>query len=251
MADELVDALEKMKVGLGLDVERRGPEGRRVQPCPCLGRDDRTIVEMADRRGPPRCPQRLPLRAFPFWQIDARVARDRRWRHAVALDAESGTVLPGPCLHRRQEALVDEFGQRLAPVVAERRAGRPRIEDEGGQERAQVVAPPHPERVEEVARPVGLECFEAVAEHRVRRGRLESLQQAIADSVQVVVERRAIVVVEDESFGADGGTLHHHAGAAADEEQRLPFLAGAIGQSEHAVGDIGDFPQAVGRCGCG
>ena len=97
VADELVDALQEVQVGFGLHVERRGPEDRRVQPGPGLRRDDRPVVEMADRRRPARGAQRLPLRAFAFGQIDAGVARDGRGRNAVALDR--GTACRGARAH--------------------------------------------------------------------------------------------------------------------------------------------------------
>ena len=172
VADELVDALEEVQVGLRLHVERRRPERRRVQPGPRLRRDDRPIVEVADRGRPPRRAQRLPLRPFALRQIDAGVARDGRRRNAVALDPELRAVAraPSSCMGARNRSFTSSVSVwpqswRIAAVAG------PGIEHERGQERAQVVAAARLEGLEEVVGPVGLVHLEAVAEHRVRGGR--------------------------------------------------------------------------------
>ncbi len=267
MADQLVDALEEVQVGLRLHVERRGPERRRVEPRPRFRRDDGPVVQVPDGGGPPRRAQRLPLRAFAFGQIDAGVARDGGGRDAVALDAEPRAALRRPGLHGREEPLVEQVRQRASPVVADRGGGRPGVEHERGQQRPQVVPAARLERLEEVAGPVGLVHFEAVAEHGVGRRRVEGRQQAVADRRQIVVDGRAIVVIEDEPFGADRRALHHHAGAAADEEQDLARVrrtrpAGGparrrcrrppavLPSSSRAPTGPGTPPAAVRRRGC-
>ena len=70
MAHELIDALQEVEVGLGLHIERRGAEDRRMQPGPCFRRGDGAAVEMVGGRGPAgtwrsgatACP-RLPARS--------------------------------------------------------------------------------------------------------------------------------------------------------------------------------------------
>ena len=150
-----------------------------------------------------------------------------------------------PVLHRREEAVVHEFRERLSPVVADGRRRRPRIEDQGGEERPQVVAPARLERLEEVAGPVGLVDFEAVAEDRVRGRRVEGGEQAVADGAQVMIDRRTIVVIEDEALGPDGRPFHHHPAAAGDEEQHVACARRAVGQGEHAVADARDLAKAL------
>ena len=119
VADQLVDAFEKMQVRLGLHVERRGAEHRRMQPRPRFRRSHRTLVEMARRRSP-ACGRSLPpLRAFAFGQIHQRVARKTHRRRAVSLRAEQRAMRLGPFADGRQVILVGQFGERLSPIVAD------------------------------------------------------------------------------------------------------------------------------------
>ena len=248
VADELVDALEEVQVRLRLQVERSRHEHRRVQPGPRLGRDDRATVEVPDRRGPARGAQRLPLRAFALGKIDARVARDRRRRDAVALDPEPRAVAARPVLHRRQEALGDEVGERLAPVVADGRSGRAVIEHQRRQERPQVVAALRLERLEEVVGPVGVVHLEAVAEDRVGRGRVEGREQAVADA----------------SGGSDrprrdrSGSRTKPSAPTAARFTIMPVrllmkkstsrrARRAVRQTQHAVSDVGDLAPSLRR----
>ena len=247
VADQLVDALEEVQVGLRLHVEGRGPERRRVEPRPRFRRDDGPVVQVPDGSGPSRRAQRLPLRSFAFGQIDAGVARDGGGRDAVALDAKPRAAPRRPGLHGREEPLVEKVRQRASPVAADRGGGWPGVQYERRQQRPQVVPAACLERLEEVAGPVGLVHFQAVAEHGVGRRRLEGRQQAVADRRQIVVDGRAIVVVEDEPFGAQRRALHHHAGAAADEEQHLARVRRHARQAGQPAGDVGDLPQPCRR----
>ena len=100
----------------------------------------------------------MPLRAFALRQIDER---------SVALRAEPRVMLARPCIQGRQIVLVDELGQRAAPVVAQVGGLRRGPGREFRQMRRQVVAAARAKLVEEVWRPVGLVYFQAVAEDRV------------------------------------------------------------------------------------
>jgi hypothetical protein len=45
MRDELIDSLEEILVGRGLEIERRGAERKPVNPRPSLGGDHRRAIK--------------------------------------------------------------------------------------------------------------------------------------------------------------------------------------------------------------
>ena len=195
---------------------------------------------MAGGRSPARRRQRLPLHAFSFREIDARVGRERRGRDAVRLHPELGVVSAGPLLHRFDEALVEEIGERLAPVVADRPGVRARVRGQRGKVWFQVVAAARAELLEKIGGPVRLVHLEAVAEDREGRMGAERLQQPVADVLQIAVERVAVVVVQHEPLGADRRPLDHHAGAARDEEQNLAGSM-AVREADAPVADAAEI----------
>ena len=96
MADQLGDALQEVAVGFGLDVERRR---RNDGECShvhvsllATGLSNRWLAEDAQREAVSSrhwCP-------FAFRQIRRRIARHRRRRDAVALDAQPRAVRRAP-----------------------------------------------------------------------------------------------------------------------------------------------------------
>src|ERR1700684_4547483 len=124
---------------------------------------------MACRGRPSRIRERpVPLRTFALRQIDERVARESDSGRAVTLRAEPRVMLARPGVQRREIVLVDQFGQRSAPVVATVGSVGSGPGYELRQVRRQVVTAALAEFVEKVRRPIGLIYLEAVAEDRVR-----------------------------------------------------------------------------------
>ena len=181
VADELIDALQEMQVGLGLHVEGRGAEDRGVQPGPGLGRRHGTVVEMARGSGPAGGGEVTPLRALAFGQVDERTAGERHGRDAVGLGAEFRAVLFGPLVQGREVVAVGQFGERLAPIVANGGSLVADVAGERGQVRREIVAAEFAELVEEIAGPIGVVDFQAVAEDGVGRGLRERLEHRLAD----------------------------------------------------------------------
>ncbi len=244
MADELVDPLQEMQVGLRLHVEGSGPEGRGVQPRPGLRRGHRTAVEMARGGRPARGPQRLPLMPLALGEVREGVARERRRGDAVALEPEARPVPPRPLPHGRQEALVQQLGERHPPVVPDACGFWAHLGHEGRQVRPEVVAPPLLELLEKVRGPVGAVDFEAVAEDRVGRTGSEALHQPVADDLQIMLEAAAIIVIEHQAVRADRRPLDHHAGPARNEGQNLVRPGETRRKVNHAVPDVGDLADA-------
>ena len=175
---------EKMQVGFGFHIERRGAEDGRVQPCPGFGRRDGAPVEMTGGRRPARGRKLAPLPAFAFGQIHQRVARKAHRRCAVGLRAEPRAVPCGPFVDRRQVIFIDQFSQRLAPVVADRGAFFADVAGERGKIRRQIVTAAAAEFIQEIGRPIRAVDFQAVAKDRVRRVRDQGVQQRLADGVR-------------------------------------------------------------------
>src|SRR5215469_1781495 len=74
MPNELVNAFEKMPVGLGFHVQRRCAKHWRVKPGPGFRRRNWNSVDMTCRRSPTRGGKRLPLRSFTFRKVGKRAA---------------------------------------------------------------------------------------------------------------------------------------------------------------------------------
>ena len=192
MADELVDALQEVKVGFGLHVERRGAKCGRVQPGPGLGGGDVAAEEVSGGGGPARVREFAPHvdggLAFAFGQVRVAVAGKRDGRIAVALRAQQRAVLACPGVHRLQEALVRQFGQRPAPVVADGRGVRAGVADQRGQVRREIVTAARCETGPANRASSRIRRLPGCRRRRRKADGAEGLQQPVADGVQMGVE---------------------------------------------------------------
>src|SRR5262249_47013574 len=117
MANQLIDALQKVAIGFHLHVERRGSKWGRVQPCPGLRGCHGASINVVRRRRPAGGAQASPLMAFSFAQIRVAVARQRDGWSAVSLYAQQRAVSFRPVMERRKKSVVEQFRQRLAPIA--------------------------------------------------------------------------------------------------------------------------------------
>ena len=104
------------------------------------------------------------------------------------------------------EAFVEQLGERLAPVVADRGGWLgPASDASAGRSGRQIVATPRAGTVRE-SRSSSRDSYTSRLSQKIAYGGcgVERLQQSVADLLQVDVERGAIVVVEHEALGADG-----------------------------------------------
>jgi len=111
-------------------------------------------------------------------------------------------VLLCPLLSRRKKIFVRQFGQRSAPIVANRRGFRRVSHHQRQQVRPKIVTAAALEFVEQGGRPVGGVILQAVAEHRVGRLIAEGREQTIAHGAQMLLNRSVIVVVEHKAISA-------------------------------------------------
>ena len=131
-----------MLIGLRLEIERRRAERGRVQPRPGLGRGDRFAEEVRRRRGPARRGQRAPLESFAVEDVGVAIAGEPRRRQAVVLNPEPHAVLRGPLVHRHEEPLFEQLGERPAVVAPDRVGAFAGAELGDRQQRPQIVAAP-------------------------------------------------------------------------------------------------------------
>ncbi len=143
-------------------------------------------------------------------------------------------MLARPGVQWRQIVLIDQLGQRAAPVVAQVGGLRRDTCHEFWQVRRQVVTAALAEFVEKIRRPIGLVHFQAVAENRVRDVCPAGLDQRIGDGLQMVLNRLHAEVVEDKALRADGCAFHLLPGSAGDEEEHDARTIEAPDRNLHA-----------------
>ena len=155
MADDLVLAHDEVDVGLGLHVQRNGAEDRRVQPGKGLAGADVVAEDVVGGGGPAQRGEGAPLRAFPFGELRDVLAGEANRRLTIGLRAELRVMGGGPVGHLLQIVLVDQFGQRLAVVVADGVGLGRSSGDQLGQVGNQVVAAALLELLGQLRGPVG------------------------------------------------------------------------------------------------
>ena len=92
VTDQLIDALQEMNIGFGFHIERRRAKNRRMKPRPGFRRSDVSAVDMICRRSPARAAHDFPLRAFAVGNVRPLIARNRRGRQPVTLNAKACAV---------------------------------------------------------------------------------------------------------------------------------------------------------------
>ena len=181
---------------------------------------------------------------FAFRQIDESVAGKDDGRFAIGLRAEESAMSVRPRLNGLEIVIFGEFGEGLAPVVADSGALAAHAGDERRQVRRKIVTSPFLKFREEVARPVGAVYFETVAEDGVRWLISKRGEKMIRDRGEMILNCGLVVVVEDEAFGSDGSALDLLAGAACDEELESVVSADSGWKFDSAVCDSGNLMAA-------
>src|ERR1035437_11194887 len=92
--------------------------------------------------------------AFTLWKIFKAITGKRdRWE-TIGLRTKLRVVFMGPCVHRFKKILVGKFGERLSPVVPDRRRIRTSISNEGREQRHKIVAAPPLELIQQLRSPI-------------------------------------------------------------------------------------------------
>jgi hypothetical protein len=79
------------------------------------------------------------------------------------------------------EVIVENFRDRLTPVLADVERLRAEVAEQRGQQRLQIIAAPFLKFREEIRRPVFARHFQAVAENRIRRIRPARIDRRLGD----------------------------------------------------------------------
>src|SRR5262252_6203515 len=101
--------------------------------------------------------------------ISSGVARKSGGRNSISLHPEPGMMTPGPIMQRRDEAIVQQIGDRLPPIMTNRRGFRPDIGHQRRQPGPQIVSSALLELRQEIISPILVVHLQAVAEDRQRR----------------------------------------------------------------------------------
>ncbi len=238
--DELVLAHDEVDVGLGLHVERGGAEDRGMQPGKGLAGGYIVAEDVVGGGGPAQGGEGAPLWPLAFGQGGEALAGEGDGGLAIGLRAELGAVGDGPVVDLGEVVFVDQFGEGLAPVVADVFGLGGASGYKLGKMGEEVVAATLFELGGEGGGPVGAVGFERVGEDGVRRGRAEGLEQRLADGFEVGGDGLMAEGIEYPAFGSHGGALDDLAGVSGDEEE------GGAG-----AGCGGDMVGAGGRQSCG
>ncbi len=157
----------------------------------------------------------------------------------------------GPGLDLAGKVVREDFGERLAPVMADFGGLHPGIRDQCGKVGREIVAPAPLEFIEEVGSPIGVENLEAVAEYGCRHIRSQRGQLRLGDFADEFLDGCGVVVVGDVALRAHGRPLDLHSGVACDEEYDRCGTLDGLGQPGQPVPDLHLLvkgPVSVGHC---
>src|SRR5271156_474908 len=144
---------------------------------------------MAGGGGPAGGGELPPLRALALGGIDERIAGERNSGISVALRAEESVMRGGPVADRLQVVFVDQFGERLTPVMAH---GEGFFAGVGGEEfrkvRQQIISTALTKLLQKAGSPVATVDLERIAENGVWWMIAEGGDELVRHIVQMVVD---------------------------------------------------------------